>query len=243
VDIDVKNPCNGKVSKNVMLKYSRNNIKMILLMSLSIAMTWNLSGKMVETCSCNMLCPCWFGVKELMIMDKGYCASAILFRIQNSSSDGVDLKGRDVVLAFDFPGPTLLDGNGIARLYIDDAADTSQRKQLEDIFQGRKGGPMQIVSSLLSKWLPTESTKIEVNDDGNNVTASVGSIGQIKSQQLKNQSGNPMILQGAGFASAFQMENDTFTLAPSATEMSVPDIPHPISTKSGAVAKFSWTGN
>ncbi|HYY49282.1 MAG TPA: DUF1326 domain-containing protein [Nitrososphaeraceae archaeon] len=121
-----------------------------------VAMTWSLNGKIVESYSCTMLCPCWFGVKELMIMDKGYCASAILFRIQNGSSDGVDLKGREVVLAFDFPGPTLLDGNGIARLYIDDAADTNQRKQLEDVFQGRKGGPMQIVSSLLSKWLPTE---------------------------------------------------------------------------------------
>ena len=216
-------------------------LKMILLNH--VAMTWSLNGKMVESCSCTMLCPCWFGVKELMIMDKGYCASAILFRIQNGSSDGVDLKGREVVLAFDFPGPTLLDGNGIARLYIDDAADTNQRKQLEDVFQGRKGGPMQIVSSLLSKWLPTESTQIEVNDDGNNVTASVGSFGQIKSQELKNQSGQSMILQGAGFASAFQMENDTFTLAPSATELSIPDIPHQISTKSGAVAKFSWNGN
>ncbi len=205
-------------------------------------MAWNLSGKMVETCSCNMLCPCWFGVKELMIMDKGYCASAILFRIQNGISDGVDLKGRDVVLAFDFPGPTLFDGNGTARLYIDNAADTNQYKRLEDVFQGRKGGPMQMISGLLSKWLPTESSTIEVNDDGTNLTASVGSIGQIKSQQLKNQSGNLMILQGAGFASAFQMENDTFTLAPSATEMSDPEIPHTISTKSGAVAKFSWSG-
>ncbi|MGH9986090.1 MAG: DUF1326 domain-containing protein [Nitrososphaeraceae archaeon] len=197
---------------------------------------------MVETCSCNMLCPCWFGVKELMIMDKGYCASAILFRIQNGISDGVDLKGRDVVLAFDFPGPTLFDGNGTARLYIDNAADTNQHKELENVFQGRKGGPMQMISGLLSKWLPTESSTIEVNDDGTNLTASVGSIGQIKSQQLKNQSGNLMILQGAGFASAFQMENDTFTLAPSATEMSDPEIPHTISTKSGAVAKFSWSG-
>ena len=175
-------------------------------------------------------------------MDKGYCASAILFRIQNGVSDGVDVKGRDVVLAFDFPGPTLFDGNGTARLYIDNAADTNQHKELENVFQGRKGGPMQMISGLLSKWLPTESSKIEVNDDGTNLTASVGSVGQIKSQQLKNQVGTPMILQGAGFASAFQMENDTFTLAPSATQMSDPDIPHTISTKSGAVANFSWSG-
>ena len=121
-------------------------------------------------------------------------------------------------------------------------ADTGQHKELEYVFQGRKGGPMQMISGLMSKWLPTESSKIEVNDDGTNLTASVGSVGQIKSQQLKNQSGNPMILQGAGFASAFQMENDTFTLAPSATQMSDPDIPHTISTKSGAVANFSWSG-
>ena len=70
-------------------------------------MTWNLSGKMVENCTCNMLCPCWFGVKELMIMDKGYCGAPILFRIQDGSADGIDLKGRDIVMALDFPGPTI----------------------------------------------------------------------------------------------------------------------------------------
>ena len=211
-------------------------------MSVAI-MTWNLSGKMVESCTCNMLCPCWFGVKELMIMDKGYCAGPILFRIHNGSSDGVDLKGREVVMAFDFPGPTVFDGNATARLYIDEAADTSQLKQLEDIFQGRRGGPMEMISSFASKWLPTESTNIEINDDGNNLTASVGSFGQIKSQQLKNDSGHLMTLQGAGFASAFQMENETFTLAPSATEWSDAALPHRFSTRSGAVAKFSWHGN
>ena len=129
-------------------------------------MTWNLSGKMVENCTCNMLCPCWFGVKELMIMDQGYCAAPILFRIQNGSIDGVDLKRRDVVLAVDFPGPTILDGNATYRLYIDEAADERQRKELEAIFKGKRGGPMEMISSLSTKWLPTQSTKIEVNDDG-----------------------------------------------------------------------------
>jgi hypothetical protein len=206
-------------------------------------MTWNLSGKMVESCSCNMLCPCWFGVKELMIMDKGYCASQVLFRIQNGSNGGVDLKGRDVVIGLDFPGPTLFDGNGTSRLYIDDRADEGQRKELEDIFQGRKGGPMGMISSLVAKWLPTQSAKIEINDDGNNLTATVGNFGKIKSEQLKNESGRTMTLQGAGFASAFQMEDETFALAPSGSQWSDPDLPHQFSTRSGAVAKFSWRGS
>jgi hypothetical protein len=206
-------------------------------------MTWDLSGKMVESCSCNMLCPCWFGVKELMIMDKGYCASPVLFRIQNGGVDGTDLKERDVVVAFDFPGPTMYDGNATSRLYIDEAANGNQRKELENVFQGRKGGPMQILSQLVSKWLPTQSTKIDINDDGNNLTAAVGNFGKIKSEQLKNESGRTMTLQGSGFASTFQMENETFALAPSDSHWSDPDLPHQFSTRSGAVSKFSWRGS
>ena len=176
-------------------------------------------------------------------MDKGYCASPVLFRIQSGSSNGTDLKRRDVVTAFDFPGPTLLDGNATSRLYIDDIADTNQRKELEDIFQGRKGGPMEVISKFVANWLPTKSTKIDINDDGNNLTAVIGGFGQIKSEQLKNESGRAMILQGSGFASVFQMENETFTLAPSASQWSDPDMPRQFSTKSGAVAIFSCRGS
>jgi hypothetical protein len=190
-----------------------------------------------------MLCPCWFGIKELMVMDKGYCAGPILFRVQSGTSNGADLKGRDVVLGFDFPGPTVLDGNATSRLYIDDKADPRQHEQLEEIFQGKKGGPMAMIAQLSSKWLPTQKTQIAVSDDGNNLTATIGNFGQIRSRQLKNEKGRSMIVQGAGFASAFQMEDETFTLAPSGTEWSDMEMPHPqITTKSGAVARFSWEG-
>ena len=207
-----------------------------------ITMGWNLSGKMVENCTCNMLCPCWFGVKELMIMDQGYCAAPILFRIQKGNVDGIDLKRRDVVLAVYFPGPTILDGNGTFRLYIDEAADDNQHKELEGIFQGKKGGPMEMISSLSSKWLPTQSTKIEINEEGNNLTVSVGNFGKMKYGELKNESGRTMTLQGAGFASAFGMDDEMFTLAPSASQWSDPDLPHQFSTKSGVMANFSWRG-
>jgi hypothetical protein len=209
-------------------------------------MAWNLSGKMVETCTCNMFCPCWFGVKELMIMDKGYCVGPVLFRIQEGISNSINLAGRDVVLMLDWPGPTLLDGNGTTRVYIDDAADTNQQKELEDIFQGRRGGPMQMLSQLVAKWLPTVKTRIDIKEDNgsNNITAKVGNFGEIKSQQLKNEAGRAMTVQGAGFASMFQFENDVLTLAPSDTQWSDSDLPHAqVTTRSGAVGKFSWRGN
>jgi hypothetical protein len=210
-------------------------------------MAWNLSGKMIESCTSNMFCPCWFGVKELMLMDKGYCASALLFRIQDGMSNSTNLAGQDIVLWLDFPGPTLLEGNGTSRLYIDDTADTNQQKELEDIFQGRRGGPMQMLSQLVAKWLPTITTRIDIKEDGNgshNLTAKVGKHGEIKSQELRNEAGRAMTLQGAGFASMFQFENDVLTLAPSGTQWSDSETPHnQIKTRSGELGKFSWRGN
>ena len=208
-------------------------------------MSWALSGKMVENCTCNMLCPCWFGVKEYMIPDKGYCGGLWLFRVENGNSNGHELKGRDVVLATDWPGPTILDGNGTARLYFDDGTPANQIKELEDIFQGKRGGPAQILASTISKWLPTQTTKIEITENGrSSFTATVGNFGQIKSQQMQNEAGQTMTLQGSGFASILQLENETFTLAPSASQWSDPDMPHQqFTTKSGTVANFSWKGD
>src|SRR5215208_6333892 len=85
-------------------------------------MAWRLSGQLIETCSCNMFCPCWFTVQELMVMDKLWCASAITYRVREGNADGVDLGGRTFVFAVDFPGPTRLDVNGTALLYVDEEA-------------------------------------------------------------------------------------------------------------------------
>ena len=75
------------------------------------------------------------------------CRSHI-FCIQNGSIDSIDLKGRDVVLALDFPGSTILDGNATYRLYIDEVTDERQCKDLEAIFKRKRGGPMEMISSL-----------------------------------------------------------------------------------------------
>jgi len=53
-----------------------------------------------------------------------------------------------------------------------------------------------------------------------------------------------MTVQGAGFALIFQFENDVLTLAPSGTQWSDSDMPHSqITTRSGVIGKFSWSGN
>ena len=201
-------------------------------------MAWRLKGQLIETCSCNMFCPCWFTVKELMIMDQGWCAGAIVFRCREGNSDGVALAGRTVVFAVDFPGPTLLDGNANARLYIDEAANADQRRELEAICSGQKGGPMAALAPLVAKWLPARSAKIDVADEGEVIAVTVGDLGRVESRRLRDPQGQGFTLRGGGFVGGLGLEE--VDLAPSASRWTDRDL-RQFETKSGARGEFSWS--
>jgi hypothetical protein len=206
-----------------------------------IIMAWHLTADLAENCSCNMLCPCWYGVKELMIMDQGWCAGTYLFRIRQGNADGVDLGGRTVVVAGDFPGPTLYDGDGTARVYIDAGANADQHRELEAIFQGKRGGPWEIWGGLIAKWLPTQTAKIDVHQQGATLNVTVGGFGQIKSQRLTNEAGQPTTMQNAGFATTLQFDDLAAQLAPSnGTRWSDSEMPRQFAAKSGVVATLTW---
>jgi len=201
-------------------------------------MTWSLKGQLIEGCSCNMFCPCWFLVQEVMIMDQGWCASAIAFRVREGQSDGVDLGGRTVVLGVDFPGPTLFDGNGTGRLYIDAGANDDQRRELEAICSGQKGGPMAALAPLISKWLSAQSAKIDVADEGDTISVTVGDAGRIESRRLRDGEGKGFTLKGGGFVAGLGMEE--VDLAPTGSRWTDPDLRR-FETKSGARGDFTWS--
>lgn len=203
-------------------------------------MAWSLRGELIESCSCNVLCPCWLGVQELMVMDQGWCAGPMLFRLAEGQSDGVELGSFTIVIAIDFPGPTLFDGNATARLHIDEAAHTDQRQELEAIFQGKKGGPMEILAGLIANWIPTSYCKIEVEDDGGKFLAKVGVVGEVKSTVLKNEAGDLMTFQNSGFGCAFNLDKTLATIAPSETRWNDPEMPRPFETRSGVRGTWSW---
>jgi hypothetical protein len=204
-------------------------------------MAWTMRGQLIESCSCNMFCPCWFGVQDLMIMDQGWCAGALAFRLREGSSDGVALDGRQVVVAVDFPGPTLFDGNATARVFIDDDADADQQRELEPIFKGERGGGMGNIAPLVSTWLPTKTAKIEASDDGDSITITADGGGEVRSKLLRDPEGTAFTLRGGGFVTGLGME--VAELAPSATEWADPDMPKSFQTKSGARGDFAWSGD
>jgi len=207
-------------------------------------MGWSIRGTFVETCSCNMLCPCWYAVPELMVMDQGWCSTALLVRIDEGDVDGVDLSNTDVVMGLHFPGPTLFDGNATARIYLDESTTPEQREALESIFKGERGGAMAVTAGLTSTWLDTVVGPVEVSEEGDVVNATVGSTGKIRSERLRNEGGDVMTMEGTGFSLALEFDDARAELAPSAgTEWSDPDLPVNFSNKSGAVGKINWSGD
>src|SRR5262245_30752165 len=142
-------------------------------------MVWQLSGQLIEACSCKSACPCALGPAE---PDQGWCSGALTFAIDKGQSNGVDLSGRAVVWAIDLP-KDFASGNGTVCIIIDDGADARQRQELEAIFSGKKGGPGAVLGSLVSKWLPTASAAIKLSG-AEDPEITVGTMGHVKLQAI-----------------------------------------------------------
>ena len=189
-----------------------------------------------------MLCPCWYGVEELMIMDQGWCASPWLIRVVEGRSNGVDLSGCNVVMAMFFPGPTLFSGAGTGRVYLDSGTTDDQRQELEAIFTAKRGGPLEVIGALVSKWLPVQITDIEVSDENGTIKADVGEYGSIVSTRMVNEAGDKVTLHNAGFALVWNFNDNMAEMAPSdGTVWHDPGLPAAWEGKSGAVGQFTWS--
>jgi hypothetical protein len=104
---------------------------------------YNLEGRLLEVCDCNVLCPCWIGE----LPDNGTCQSALAYRIDKGSIDGVDVSGLTFAAAAFIPGRTL-DGNIRVVRYVDDRATAEQEAALLAAFRGERGGPLADLATL-----------------------------------------------------------------------------------------------
>src|SRR5947207_2259001 len=69
-------------------------------------MGYQLEGRLLEVCNCEVLCPCWIGEDA----DNGTCDSVQAWHIDQGTIDGVDVSGRTVAIAAFIPG-NVLKGN------------------------------------------------------------------------------------------------------------------------------------
>jgi hypothetical protein len=197
-------------------------------------MAWHMTGQLIEACSCKAACPCVLGPAE---PDQGWCSGALTFVIQEGESEGVDLRGRKVLWLVDLP-KDFASGHGTVRIYIDDGASARQRQELEAIFTGKKGGPGAVLGSLVTNWLPTETASIVV-DAGDNPSITIGAIGHVKLQRIKDEGGRATKLLNAPVLGAIQV--DTADLARSdGSRFADPQMRRWEAGGHGNLSPFSW---
>ena len=164
-------------------------------------MAWNINATMIEFCSCRAMCPCWLGPETKP--DQGWCCAAIAYEIKQGAVDGVDVTDCKAVLAAEWPG-NFFGGKGKARLYLDAGASADQRRALEAVFAGKKGGLFEgLMGAVISTWLPAKTVPIEIGR-GDHISVSVGELGKATILPFKDQAGKAATVQGTAAQGAFQ---------------------------------------
>ncbi|UQX88693.1 DUF1326 domain-containing protein [Jatrophihabitans telluris] len=136
-------------------------------------MSWHLRGSYVETCSCELMCPCNLSLDHGATYD--FCRVTLAFNIREGDVDGTDIAGRKVVAIADTP-KVMTEGNWRLGVYVDDGASDEQFDKLVQVFGGQLGGPMAALAPLVGQMLGVERASIEFADDGLRHSVRVGDV-------------------------------------------------------------------
>ena len=116
-------------------------------------MAWNLTGSYVETCSCELMCPCNLSFDHGATYD--FCRATLAFHVREGEIDGTDVAGLNVVVIIDTP-KVMTDGNWKLGMFIDEGASDEQADKLAGVFGGQLGGPMAGLVPLVGQVLGVE---------------------------------------------------------------------------------------
>ncbi|HLX33076.1 MAG TPA: DUF1326 domain-containing protein [Gaiellaceae bacterium] len=126
-------------------------------------MSWNLSGRYVETCSCELMCPCNLTFDHGATYD--YCRATLCFDIEQGEIEGTDVSGLKFVAIIDSP-KVMTEGGWKLGAFVDANASEEQADKLVKVFTGQLGGPMEGIAPLVGEVLGVQPAAIEIDHDG-----------------------------------------------------------------------------
>lgn len=203
-----------------------------------MATKWHVQGDYVLACNCDYGCPCNFNARPTM----GFCQGCVGFQVADGAYGEVRLDGLKTFVAVKWPG-AIHEGNGVAAIFIDESASSSQRDALGKIVSGAAGGPpWAIFATTWSRILGPYFAKIELKVAGKDTQASVRDRFKIAFQSIRNPvtkvDAFPKVVLPQGFV--FQ-EGDVYSLNEFWVNAS-PELQFAHPGKVGELAKIRWQG-
>ena len=90
-------------------------------------MAWNLEGTYIETCSCEVVCPCTASLA--LGADYDRCRATLVFNVTQGEVEGTDVSGLTVAAIADTP-KVMSEGNWRLGVFMDAAASDDQAEKL-----------------------------------------------------------------------------------------------------------------
>jgi hypothetical protein len=159
-------------------------------------MSWNLRGSYVETCSCELMCPCNLSMDHGATYD--YCRVTLLFNIREGQVDGTDIAGLKVAIIADTP-KVMTEGNWKLGVFVDEHATDEQLEKVVGVFSGQLGGPMAGLAPLIGEMRGVERAAIQLDDDGLRHSVRVGDAIDYEIEDIVpfgKESGEPVRFDG-----------------------------------------------
>ena len=157
-------------------------------------MPYQLEGRLLEVCTCNVLCPCWVGEDP----DGGTCDGTLAWHVDKGSVDGVDVTGRTIVILCHIPG-NILKGNWNVRIYVDHEATAAQKDAMVNVWTGKEGGPIADLAKLVGRVDSIEQVPITFEVQGVKGTLKVGKAIEAGLEPFKGATGKETALHDTIF--------------------------------------------
>lgn len=163
---------------------------------------WSIHGEIIDTCNCEVICPCTMGSPA----SYGRCLGNVTWCIDDGFHGDVDLSGCVVMLAVHAPGPYFNDGDWRVAMYGNESATSRQRGSLEAIFLGRLGGFFGPWRELTREVLGVRWVPITVERAGRKRIVRIADVLDIEAEGIAGEDAdevarlvNPPFWKGAPF--------------------------------------------
>ena len=144
-------------------------------------MSWRISGRYFENCTCNVVCPCTASLALGADFDR--CQVILVFHVDSGDVDGVDVGGLTVAAVADTP-KVMTDGNWRLGMLVDDAASEEQAAKLGAVFAGELGGPMAGLTPLIGEMLGVERVPMTFESAEGRHSLRLGELGDVEVEDV-----------------------------------------------------------
>ncbi len=148
-------------------------------------MAYQLEGRMLEVCTCAVVCPCWVGEDP----DGGTCDGVMAWHIDRGTVDGVDVSGHTFALVAHIPGNVLTPGSWRVVAYVDDNATDEQQEAILSVWTGKLGGPVADLAGLIGEVVAVERAPITFTVEKGKGTLKIGSAAEAEVAPLQGATG------------------------------------------------------